>query len=99
MHNTSLVQFEGRRAPVAFDGVENYTELQLSGYVSGNGQRLERRSNWPEWDRVARMDAPVCYRDHLGRRLFVAVDLSYHHSLDPLVQIQATLTEVDYAEE
>ncbi len=95
----TLVQFDGRRAPVEFTGVANYTTLRLTGRSSAYGERLERLGDWRDWDAIGRLPAPVCYRDHLGRRLFVSVEVdSITHNLDPHAPISATLTEIDYEE-
>ena len=95
----TLIQFDGRQAPVEFQGKVNYRTVALTGRVAADGQRVDQRSEWTQWDAIADMGAPVCYRDHLGRRLFGSISVDrLAHSLAPSADISATITEVDYAE-
>lgn len=94
-----LVQFDGRHAPVEYMNPAAPTSLVLRGNVSGDGSRLDRRGDWKPWIDLATMPAPVCYRDHLGRRLFCSVKVNgVSHSLSSLAGVGASFVEVDYDE-
>lgn len=94
-----LQDFDGRPAAVEFTSAAQSAQYRLSGKVRDSGPIEERRSSWREWESLRHMTAPVCYRDPLGRRVFVSVsvdDLSHDTSMH--VGVSATLTEVDYEE-
>ena len=94
-----LQPFDGRPAPVEFMSLMQYDQLRLTGRVRDSGPIAERLSSWQAWQQISRMPAPICYRDHLGRRLFCSLSVDdLGHSVSPHVTISATLTEVDYAE-
>ena len=94
-----LQPFDGRPAPVEYSSLMQYDQLRLTGNVRDSGPISERLSSWRAWQEISRMPAPVCYRDHLGRRLFCSLRVDdLGHSASPHVTISATLTEVDYAE-
>ena len=94
-----LQPFDGRPAPVEYSSLMQYDQLRLTGRVRDSGPIAERLSSWQAWQQISRMPAPVCYRDHLGRRLFCSLRVDdLGHDTSPHVSISATLTEVDYAE-
>ena len=94
-----LQDFDGRPAAVEFTSAAQPAQLRLSGKVRDHGPIEERRSSWRAWDALRQMTAPICYRDPLGRRLFVSVSVDdVGHDTSMHVGVSATLTEVDYEE-
>ena len=94
-----LQDFDGRPAAVEFTSAAQPAQLRLSGKVRDHGPIEERRSSWRAWDALRQMTAPICYRDPLGRRLFVSVSMDdVGHDTSMHVGVSATLTEVDYEE-
>lgn len=94
-----LQDFDGRPAAVEFTSAAQSAQYRLTGKVRDHGPIEERRSSWRAWDALRQMTAPVCYRDPLGRRLFVSVSMDdVGHDTSMHAAISATLTEVDYEE-
>lgn len=91
-----LHKFAGRTKPVEFIGEARSRVLSLSGDVAGFGTETER-GTWEPFEEIADLPAPICYRDPLGRRLFVSIsDVSVKHTASSdLASVSCTLTEVD----
>lgn len=94
-----LRYYDGRAGAVEYQNQTRSTQIQVRGSTSGNGERIQDRGDWHDWDIIAAVPAPICYRDHLGQRIFASVTVGgIDHDLSPLAAVSATVTEVDYVE-
>lgn len=94
-----LHRFAGRTKPIEYTGEARTRVLKLAGTVAGLGIRTER-GTWQPFEALADLPAPICYRDPLGRRLFVSIgDITIRHAAtSDQAAVSCTLTEVDHAE-
>lgn len=94
-----LHHFEDDEDPTEFlSSKARSHRLDVSGKVATfpTGRRAGMGS-WADWENVADLPAPVCYRDPLGRKVFVSigdeVNVSHSSSTD-LTDISVSLTKV-----
>ena len=96
-----LHTFAGRTKPLEFIGKARSKVFKLNGDVAAFSDREAELSDWASFEDVADLPAPLCYRDPMGRRVFVSIgdDVSIgHDAKSKLAAVSCTLTEVDLVE-
>jgi hypothetical protein len=98
-----LHTFAGRSKPLEFSDASGAASdvIKLTGDVASFSTREAELSDWRSFRAIAKMPAPVCYRDPLGRRLFCSIgdEVSIaHDAKTDLTSISLELTEVDFDE-
>lgn len=94
-----LYTFEGFQKALEFAGDEISVSVQLSGQVAtyATDPLVQRRGTWPAFRDIAKLPAPICYRNPLGQKMFTSIGpVQVDHDADSgLTSISASLIEVD----
>ena len=87
--------FVGRQRAVSYFG----DEREFAVAVSGLTEEADTLGNRAAWYRASSEGDLVCYRDHLGRRLFGALsEVSFDEESDDISSLVFDVQEDDYAE-
>lgn len=88
----------GRTRPLELGGELVTIQYQINGVVSRMGDWKfadKLKDSRAEWEAMALMPAPICYRDPFGRRVFVSIGpVNTQWDTKPVSTVSTTLTEV-----